>query len=380
MEKYYLATLKLVKGLGDRKILRLLEIFQTATRIWQLLPRELEQTKLLTTVGLQHLQQLKKENIPERLREICVRQNIKIITYRETEYPESLRQLCDCPILLYTKGQGNLTATYNLAVVGPREASLYGKQVVEYLLQALSKTTQQVQIISGGARGIDTKAHLGALEYGLPTIAVFGCGLDQAYPPENSRLFEQIQTTGLIVSEYPPGSKASKFTFPARNRIICGLSRGVVLAEAPERSGALITAELAFENGREVYCVPGSIFSKNTVGVHNLIKQGAKLITNIEDILIDFQDDFKVGNRPKNIFSGSDQYQQISLKEATNGLELDEKQKNVYNSLDYQIELSAEDLLCKLQIELSELNLVLLQLEMYGLAVRNEYNKKYLRK
>ena len=153
-----------------------------------------------------------------------------------------------------------------------------------------------------------------------------------------------------------------------------------MLAEAPERSGALITAELALENGREVYCVPGSIFSKNTVGVHNLIKQGAKLITNIEDILIDFQDDFKVGNRPKNIFSGSDQYQQISLKEATNGLELDEKQKNVYNSLDYQIELSAEDLLCKLQIELSELNLVLLQLEMYGLAVRNEYNKKYLRK
>ena len=382
MERYYLATLKLIKGCGDRRILQLLKHFCTAKQIWEAESEQLRQSRLLTESSIQSFRQLKETNVAERLQEVCKKQQIRIISCFDEGYPENLKQLCDYPVVLYLKGQGQLITpqTRNLAIVGPRLASAYGKAVVDFFLKEFTKLEYPLQIISGGARGIDTQAHKCALKYDLTTIAVFGCGLDQSYPSENKQLFEKIQEQGLIVSEYPPGAKPSKFSFPARNRIISGLSQGLILAEAPAKSGSLITAELALENGREVYCVPGSIFSENTVGVHNLIKQGAKLITNIEDILEDFTENLRVGKNRQSIFSDSDQYQQISLEATRASLELPEAQQIVYNNLDYQLELSVEELLSKTNISLGEMNLLLLQLEIQGLVLRNEYNKKYLKK
>lgn len=382
MEKYYLAALKLIKGCGDQKIKYLLEKFKKAEFIWKMPIEQLLTSKMLTTASVESFAQLKQVRVVERLCETCYKQQINILSYLDAAYPDNLKQSYNFPVVLYTKGYGSLSnlAANRLAVVGPRQATAYGKAVVEFFIKQLALKEPELQIISGGAKGIDTQAHKSALQNGLTTIAVFGCGLDQNYPPENKRLFSEIQETGLIVSEYPPGTKPSQYTFPARNRIISGLSQGVILAEAPEKSGALITAELALENGREVYCVPGSIFSSNSRGVHNLIKQGAKLITNIEDILEDFCKATSLQIGRKNIFSASDQCSEIAIPQTINTTELDEKQKVVYNSLDFQLETSAEELLLKLELGLAELNLALLQLELQGLVVKNDNNKKYLKK
>lgn len=211
---------------------------------------------------------------------------VEEISIESKEYPEQLKNIYNPPIKLYVLGNKKLLEQKGIAIVGCRNASQYGKKVALRFAKDLSEN--RINIISGLALGIDTCAHLGTLrKNGIgKTIAVLGSGLDEIYPKQNIELAKQIiKNGGCIISEYSFGAKPEKLNFPKRNRIISGLSRGVLVVEANEKSGSLITADFALEQGREVFAIPGNILNSTSVGTNNLIKQGAKLVTSYEDIL-----------------------------------------------------------------------------------------------
>ena len=213
-------------------------------------------------------------------------EKIKIIKKSSLDYPRVLKEIHNAPKQLYVRGQLPKNHDLNFAIVGTRSASDYGKTLAFKIAKELSELG--FNIISGLALGIDTRAHLGALDGKGKTTAVLGSAIDDAsiYPSENLKLVNKIiNSGGAVISEYGPGTKSEIWFFPERNRIIAGLSRGVLVVEAPEKSGALITARIALEQNREVFAVPGSIFAKNSIGANNLIKNGAKLVSSVEDIL-----------------------------------------------------------------------------------------------
>ncbi len=212
--------------------------------------------------------------------------DIQILKASENNYPGLLKKIYDPPKELYVRGDMNILNSRCIAIVGTRKATHYGKESAKRLAYELSKNG--FTIVSGLAEGIDTEAHKGALDAGGKTIAVFGCGIDQIFPSENRKLAEKIEENGALISEYGPGAAAAKWTFPRRNRIISGLSVGTVMVEGHWESGAMITAKLALEEGREVFAVPGNIELDQSKGPHWLIKQGAKLVENVDDILEEF--------------------------------------------------------------------------------------------
>ncbi len=209
--------------------------------------------------------------------------NIRLLRYSDPLYPSLLRTIHNFPVLLYCSGDTEVLRNPAVAVVGSRTPTDYGKTVASQLARQLAGSG--VVVVSGLAKGIDGRAHLGALQAGGKTIAVLGCGLDVVYPSRHKRLYKQIQEQGVLLSEYPLGTPPQGFRFPARNRIVSGLSLGVVIVEAAIRSGALITARLALEQNREVFAVPGRIDSPKSEGPHNLLRQGAGLVRSAKDIL-----------------------------------------------------------------------------------------------
>lgn len=214
---------------------------------------------------------------------------IKTIKKSSKEYPKILKEIHNAPEQLYVRGALPKDCNLNFAIVGTRSASDYGKTLAFKIAKELSELG--FNIVSGLALGIDTQAHLGALQGRGKTIAVLGSAIDNdsVYPSINLKLVDKIiNLGGAVISEYAPKTKSEIWFFPERNRIIAGLSRGVLVVEAPEKSGALITARLALEQNREVFAVPGSIFSKNSFGTNNLIKGGAKMVTSVDDILEEF--------------------------------------------------------------------------------------------
>jgi DNA processing protein len=207
----------------------------------------------------------------------------QIMTQHDEEYPALLKAIEDPPPVLYVKGDLGDPMALGIAVVGSRRPSTYGKVVAEQLAKGLADCG--VTVVSGLARGIDSVAHLSALEHGGRTIAILGCGLGHMYPPENHRLAERVSHQGAVVSEFPMTTKPDRLNFPLRNRTISGLSLGTVVVEAGERSGALITAQWALEQGREVLAVPGNVTAPTSRGTNRLIKMGAKLVEDVDDIL-----------------------------------------------------------------------------------------------
>jgi len=208
---------------------------------------------------------------------------INVVTFNDSGYPETFRNMEDAPIVLYTKGKIQKEDKFAIAVVGSRKYSSYGNYVVEKLSSDLCSLG--FTIVSGMARGIDTLAHTAAVKSGGRTIAVLGSGIDVPYPPENKMLMEKIADSGCVMSEFAPGTQPDRENFPRRNRLISGLSLGVLVVEATAESGSLITASCAAEQGKEVFAVPGNINSKNSAGTNSLIKTGAKLVQNVEDII-----------------------------------------------------------------------------------------------
>ena len=285
MDTLYLAAVRaVVPGLGRSRIPALINALGSARAVFEASAATLTATGLCTPRAVQNFISNRDARLPQRLDYFRRHNGVRILAYTDADYPQSLQNLSDKPLVLYVKGELP-QANYALAIVGSRRCTEYGVRAAGYFAKAM--TREGIPIISGGAKGIDTAAHEACLQAGGVTVAVLGCGLDIVYPPENARLFARIAEQGALVTEYPPGVPPAAANFPARNRIIVGLSQAVLVAEAGKRSGAVITANIAADEGREVYCVPGNIFDGSSIGCHELIRTGAKLVDMPQDILDD---------------------------------------------------------------------------------------------
>lgn len=273
-----------VRGIGPRRFDRLMEVFGSAQRAWEAAPGELAGAGLdRRTVDalLAARRRVDPAREPESLRAM----GCTTITRRDASYPSLLAEIYDPPPVLYVKGELTSADAVAVAIVGTRGASSYGRMAAEHLASGVAQAG--VTVVSGLAVGIDAAAHRGALEGGGRTIAVLANGLDRVYPSQNARLADQIAQRGALVTEFPLGIKPDAVNFPRRNRIISGLTRGTLVVEAGDRSGALITAAFAAEQGREVFAVPGSIFSPKSVGTNHLIRDGATPVVSPEDVLVE---------------------------------------------------------------------------------------------
>ncbi len=278
----YWIGFNIVRGIGPVRFRALLDHFGNAERAWRA-PAEGLQAAGLDRRSLASLLTARSQlNLDDEIARIAAA-GARVLTWESADYPRLLREISDAPPVLYVRGTLVEEDAWAVAVVGTRRASAYGRQVTRRLTSALARNG--LTIVSGLARGIDAEAHSAALEAGGRTIAVLGCGIDQTYPPENRRLAESIAAEGALVTDYPVGTKPEGGNFPPRNRIISGMSLGVLITEAGKRSGARITADYAAEQGRDVFAVPGSILSYASAGTNELIQDGAKLVMRPEDIL-----------------------------------------------------------------------------------------------
>jgi DNA processing protein len=278
-----LLTLHLVPGLGPRLTAALLERFGSAARALQSGPEELRQIPHIGNQLAHDLHQaLREAEVPAEL-DLIARHQVRLLILGSPDYPKTLAQIFDPPHLLYVKGSLIQEDAKAVAVVGSRHCTSYGRRMAERL--AIGLAHKGYTIISGLARGIDGAAHRGAVKAGGRTLAVLAGGLSKVYPPEHVELAREIEAAGALISEAPMGMEPLAHLFPPRNRLISGLSQGVVIVEAAERSGALITARQAVEQGRAVFAVPGPVDSAASGGTHLLIRQGAILVRGIEDIL-----------------------------------------------------------------------------------------------
>lgn len=279
-ELIYWLTWNQVPGVGAVRFNKLLEEFGTMEQAWQAKPEQLQ--PIIGARALAQRSQVKVVNGERELKQARVR-GIRIYTVQAPDYPAQLRKISDPPPVLFCRGDLHHGDEVSVAIVGTRQPTPMGAYLGKQLAQDLAG--QGLVIISGMARGIDAEAHWGALEAGGRTIAVLGCGVNLCYPKENAELMEKIIAQGAVVSEFPLGTPPLASNFPARNRIISGLSLGVLVVEATDDSGSLITAGFALEQGREVFAVPGSIGSEGSKGPHKLIRQGAKLVETARDVL-----------------------------------------------------------------------------------------------
>ena len=282
-------TLHLVPGLGPVTCNRLVAHFGSPEEV---LSADIADLAAICPIRQQSVAALcgeGRKSLDARAQEefaLAAEKGIWLIPCDDPLYPVPLQQIHDPPVMLYVRGIPEVLNCKGIGMVGSRSATHYGKSVAWKMANSLAG--HGFTIISGMALGIDTAAHQGALEAGSRTIAVLGCGLDVIYPPSNGKLYKDIVASGAVVSEYPLATKPESFRFPARNRIISGLSLGVVVVEAASRSGSLITAGHALEQGREVFAVPGRIDSGKSAGTHSLLQQGAKLVHSIQDIVEEF--------------------------------------------------------------------------------------------
>ena len=265
----------------------LLEHFGSPEEVYYAEPGDLLQVEGITADQVQALENKSLDRAPSILEE-CARKDIFLLTAQDALYPQRLKNIYDPPLLLYGRGSMPLfDEEAAVAVVGTRSCSPYGIRTAERFGFEMSK--QGGLVVSGLARGIDAASQLGALRAGGLTAAVLGCGVDVVYPPENDRLYEDVAASGVLLSEYPPGAEPFGWHFPARNRILSGLCLATLVVEAPEKSGALITAATALEQGRDVFAIPGPLDAEGSVGCNRLIRDGAGLATESWDILREYQ-------------------------------------------------------------------------------------------
>jgi DNA processing protein len=279
--KYWVGFSRIPR-IGRVKLSRLENQFGSMEEAWRATGDELSRTGLDKGSVNAIVNWRPKISLDEEM-ETLERHGVKAFSYHDDGYPARLKEIYDYPPILYVKGSLLPQDEWCLAVVGTRKATVYGRQAADEIVADLARN--KITIVSGLARGIDSIAHRSALEAGGRTIAVFGCGLDMVYPAENASLAKSIATNGALLSEFPLGTEPKRENFPLRNRIMSGLSLGVLVVEAGKGSGALITAERAEEQNREVFAVPGSILSPTSWGTHRLIQDGAKLVRDYTDIL-----------------------------------------------------------------------------------------------
>lgn len=271
-----------VPGIGPARLRALLDYYGDIVLAWQANPGELRAIGL-DKRSVENLVKVRNEFNPEEELEKLSRFNVSVLTWDSPAYPKLLQSISDSPPTLYVRGTLTAEDEWAIAVVGTRQATSYGKECTRLIVSGLARNG--ITIVSGLAYGIDTEAHQTALNTGGRTIAVLGCGVDIIYPADNKKLGQAIIERGALVSEYPLGTNPESGNFPRRNRIISGLSLGVLFVEGTIQSGARITTDYALEQGREVFAVPGSILRESGSGANYLIQNGAKLVTGVNDIL-----------------------------------------------------------------------------------------------
>jgi DNA processing protein len=345
---FYWIALNSVHGISDRVYKKLIDYFKTPERVFKASKRELlnidgiGDTLASSIIDFNEWEKVNKEL------ELIERYGVKTLTLNSPEYPKNLLNIYDPPPLLYIKGDIIKEDDVALAIVGSRMTSNYGRITAERISKELA--LNGITVISGFARGIDSIAHKGALSANGRTIAVLGSGIDIIYPKENKGLFSDIINNGAVITEFSMGTKPHGFNFPKRNRIISGLSLGVLVIEAAERSGSLITANYALEQGREVFAIPGNPLFRTSKGTNKLIKEGAKLVESVDDILEEITPDIK---KKVNMFSEKER-------------DLSEREKNILSILSY--EPTHIDNIVKITgVMVNEILSILLKLEIEGL-------------
>lgn len=359
-------ALKAVPGMGDRLYKRLIDRLGSPEAVLAA-----NQTDLLSTEGMGPQVAtairagIRTEAIDLEL-EAIEKDKISLCTIKDPDYPERLWQVEDAPPYLYIRGRFSLKDKMAIAIVGSRNCSEYGRSVAYNFGKELAE--RGFTVVSGMARGIDAAAHEGALLGGGRTIGVLGCGIDVPYPSDHTTLKERVSRQGVLLSEFPMGTEPHPGNFPKRNRVISGLSLGVIVVEAARRSGALITANCALDQGREVFAVPGSIKAEGSRGTHWLIKQGAKLVERIEDIMEEIEGSIQEGE--KELVQEKPSY-------AEKDLTLSVRERKVYDILSQEPQNINRLTYCA-TIPPSEIAGLLLQLELKGF-VQQMAGHRYIR-
>jgi len=348
---FYWLALNFVPGVGAIFIKRLLDRFQTPEAVFQASMKELLEVEGLGVKVASEIRKGPSEQTVKNELSSLEKSGGRIITLEDEAYPPRLRDIYDPPALLYLKGELKKEDELAVSIVGSRKTTPYGRWITEKISQTLVR--YGVTIVSGMARGVDSVAHWGAISGGGRTLAVLGCGVDVVYPPENRNLFSKIIEQGAVLSEFPMGSPPEGGHFPKRNRIISGLSMGVVVVEAGPDSGSLITANFALEQGREVFAIPGNVGAGGSRGTNRLIKDGAKLVESSEDILEEILPQWK---REK------ERIEEVKPR----GPELSEEEKILYEMLG-ETPLHIDAMIRESKFEPGKVSSLLLNLELKGL-------------
>ena len=344
-DKLYWLALNMVSGVGPIAYRNLVNQFHDPERVFAASQKALAAVEGIGEKTIRAIKSLPVEDVAAAELKKVKDLGVTILTFRDQGYPKNLLQIYDPPPLLYVRGKLDQGDSPMVAMVGSRHGSSYGRAMTKRISKDLASSG--LTVVSGMARGIDTCAHLGALEAGGMTIAVFGCGIDIIYPPENKRLFFDIIDHGAIISEFPLSTPPEGKNFPKRNRIISGLSLGVVIVEATADSGSLITASHALEQGREVFAVPGNVGMATSKGTNALIKQGAKLVEGVQDILVELLP----------------QYERKPSSEGTPAL--NDEEDSIFQLLSYN-PLHIDEISRLSQMEIRRVSTILLELELKG--------------
>jgi DNA processing protein len=371
-------ALALTPGLGPTRIHRAVEMAGEAARIFEMSLTELESLRI-PAKSAQFIFDGRALAVAEKEAKLVSDAGATFLTPRDTEYPEQLLAIYDPPAVLWVRGDASLLSRPGIAVVGTRAPSAYGAGMAELLSRDLAN--RGMVILSGMARGVDTAAHKGALDAGGKTVAVWGTGLDVVYPKENKKLAESIVLSGgTIITEFPMGTFPAPQNFPIRNRILSGLSVGVLVIEAAEYSGTRITARCAMEQNRDVYAVPGNVTNKNAWGPNTLIKQGAKLTATWEDIWEDLPSHVRLQLEEERPGSAGDESKPSGAASLFNEQGMGSNERLVFNRLRHDEPLQLDELMEQMEAELgsAEIFTALFELELSG-KVKSLPGKNYVR-
>jgi DNA processing protein len=344
-------ALSLVPGVGSVLIKRLLDRFNTPEAVFRAPLKDLLRIEGLGQRVAGEIRKGPSERAVEKELSLLKKTGGRVVTLKDDDYPKRLKDIYDPPALFYLRGELRREDELAVAIVGSRKTSGYGREITERIGEDLAR--HGVTVVSGMARGIDSVAHHGALQGGGRTIAVLGCGVDVIYPSENRNLFYRIIDQGAVVSEFPMGSPPEAGHFPRRNRIISGLSMGVVIVQASADSGSLITAGYALEQGREVFAVPGNVGAEGSRGTNQLIKEGAKLVEASEDILEEILPQWR-------------RDEEMARKREAPALHLTEGEKSLYGLLS-ETPLHIDAIIRESRLDPGSVSSILLNLELKGL-------------
>ncbi len=349
MEKYYMAAMGGAEGFGNKSIAALVKYFGSAKAAWFADAGDILKSGARKNALEIFLAWRKNHpDAPEKLISFCDRQKINLCSIADEDYPPILKEAKDHPVFFYYRGSLEPLAE-RVGIVGTRNNTPYGQNVALELGEELAAAG--LTVVSGAARGIDTFAHRGALKSGR-TVAVMGCGINYIFPRENKKLLEEIAERGVVMSEFPPQLKPNQGTFPQRNRIIAGLCRGVIVVEAGEKSGALITSDLALDYNRDVFAIPGQIYAEKSLGCNQLIRAGATLIKNARDVLKEYN------------------IEKAESEEIIKQVELEGLAAKVFEIIPRDNYITEDEILMKLDdINPSELTDIMLELDMKGCVV-----------